>query len=307
MGSTSRTHTQTESFPGVGRKLDVHSDKLRTGELTADEKFVLDAHAPTAIPKDKAAFSKRWDWHPRGQEQELDLGKIGLVETYTKLKWGQSGSLMDSEIHLIYLPHLPVEIYRKHQMEIQLLFDGSDGEEKLISKAVFPSPLHTHVIFYPGHSFSVKSGSKFPWKITLNTDADVKADYVIADIVLSFKGYNTPLSQYSGKYGADIISLVPVYDVPTGITMTRPRSGDWKIKKLHYGIKSQKDINALTVLQEAGIDIEGLQMVGKLRDAIGAVRKIEGNQEEGQLNEDKHQEIRRAILPIVKSAGRGKK
>ncbi|DAZ90627.1 TPA_asm: protein 3 [Aconitum virus 1] len=300
-GSFTRSESLKSVFPGTGQRLDGSSSRLLSGPLPADERYVLDNHAPHSIPREKAVFTTRWCWHPKGQEKDLDLGSIGLYDWMTKLKWGNSGSITDSEIHVIYLPHLPVELYRSNPMEISLIFDGSDGEEKMLSKAVFPSSLHTHVIFYPGHSFSVQAGSKFPWSLSMHTNADVRSDYRIADVIVMLKGYNTPISHASDKAGADIISLVPAADIPTGVTLTRPRGGgEWTLRNLHYGIRDKRDIEAIQLLQEAGIDLEGLQLVGKLKDAIKAVNKIGGIDTSKALATEKYQEILSAILPIVK-------
>ncbi|DAZ85731.1 34K protein 3 [Zostera-associated varicosavirus 1] len=283
-------------FLGTSRTIN-DKGKLLTRPLDNDEIYVLDTNAVHQIPKEKAACSIKWDWRPKGTESEIKLEQTGFSKIMKNLPWGLSGSVTDVEIHMIYLPHLPIELYREHNITIGLYFDGSDGDSELLSQAIFPSPLHTHIIFYPGHSFSTRTGSKFPWTIKISTSAGVSENYNIADIILRLKGYNTPLSYYSSKSGADIISLVPAVDIPTGITLTRPRgNNDWIIKGLRYGIKNQKSMRTLQMLQEAGIDVEGLQMVGKLKCTLNALRHITNRKSVGV---DINQQVRKTIMPLL--------
>lgn len=292
--------TETKTNWGTGKRLDGSSSSLLTAPLASEDKYVLDAHAPSAVPNERAIFSQKWTWNPKGGENQISLKNIGILSKLNMVKWGNTGSVTDSEIHLIYLPHLPIELYRNDMMEIELHFDGAEeGEASLLSKAVFPSPLHSHIVFYPGHSFSMKPGAKFPWIINMSTSASVHESYPVADIVVYFKGYNTPLSYHTSKSGADIISLVPTSEIPTGVTLTRPRAGgDWKMKGLHYGVRSKKSIETIILLQEAGIDVEGLQMIGKLEEAVKRVGK-DGMSDVPGLSEDKHTRARKIVLPLI--------
>nr|DAZ90693.1 TPA_asm: protein 3 [Chamaemelum virus 1] len=300
MASRTETKTQTGVFTGTSRRIDGSSNKLME-PLGNDEKYVLDMHAPFATPREKSIYAVKRSWQPRGSENDLEIGNITIQDAYENARW-KKGTIVSTEIHVIYLPHLPVEIYRKYNLEMALEFTGTESEEKVISKAIFPVSLHTHVIFYPGHSFSMKIGSKIPWKITMITAAEVKDDYIAADIVLSMKGYNTPLSQHSDKQGADIISLIPASEVPTGITLTRPRGDkEWIIKSLKHGLRTQKDFRAITVLQEAGVNIEGLQVSNTLKDAIKIVHKLTGENGTDYLSDKIHEELRSATLALLKS------
>ncbi|BCS90311.1 protein 3 [Vitis varicosavirus] len=291
------------AFTGVSRRIDGGPEGGLTRPLDPEERYVLDTFAPRSAPRKNMIYSRRWLRYPRGAEGEINLGEVGLKDRFLRLQWGSNGSIVGPEIHVIYLPHLPSSVYRENSMEISLIFIG-DGEDtgKLLSKAIFPSPQHMHVIFHPGHSFSLTKGSKFPWMIKLDTTADIRDDYMIADIVIQFRGYNTPLSTFSDRSGATLIALVPSSEFPTGITLTRPRGDkDWIVGGIHYGINGKKDVKEIALIQEAGIDIEGLQVLGKLKGAILSVGKLIGNKEGEGMTDQIHKDVRALIMGMLSS------
>nr|DAZ90765.1 TPA_asm: protein 3 [Ophrys virus 1] len=270
------------------------------------DKYVLDVNAPLHVPKEKITFTQKWNWTPRGNEGAISLGSLSLFDRFKTLRWNQ-GTIVDAELHIVFLPHLPVEIYHKRTVNIILRFNGTeDGDESVLAVASFPISLHTHVIFYPGHSFSLKRGGCYPWSLELSTDADIRKDYVTADIILQLRAYNTPLSQYSEKKGAHIISLVPLTESPTGVILTRPRQGgEWKTSKIKFGFRKQRDLEVLKAIQEAKIDVEALQTIGVIREVMSAVYGILNKQKEISA-EDRNGMIAASTLAIVKKNGKVK-
>nr|DAZ90739.1 TPA_asm: protein 3 [Linum virus 1] len=251
-----------------------NSASLMRNPIDDKNKFLVDEFAYSMISEDKMVFSKNWDWRPRGQENTLDLGRISMMDKISNLRWS-SGSINETEIHIIFLPHLPVEGYLDDDVEIRLCFNGTDNEElKVMSIAKFPISLHTHIIFFPGHSFSLKRNGTFPWSLDFSTHADIKRNYIAADVLVTLKAYNSPFSLYSRKRGANIISLVPIEEAPTGIALSRPRKGQkWKTSKLKFGMNRKKEQELLELMYSSGADIEALQTMGKLPDAIEKVKK----------------------------------
>ncbi|DAF42367.1 protein 3 [Melampyrum roseum virus 1] len=277
----------------------VTGNSLLTNSLSHREKFVFDKYVTNSMPKEKVTFSKRWNWKPKGEENHLTLGKLTIADFIKNLKWS-SGAMTDSEIHIIYLPHVPVDNFRHYNISVSLLFEGAEEEgDKILSTVEFPTPLHMHIIFYPGHSFSLKKGSPFPWSIKMTTDAPINRDYLLADAFVQFKAYNAPTSQYTEKRGANLISLVPLSETPTGVVMTNPRGGKWSIFGLQFGLMKGQDVKTLQRIQEIGIDIEAIQNLGILDTVVKRVKEIcsESKGEESSVVDNK---ICRDVLYQVK-------
>ncbi|DAZ90638.1 TPA_asm: protein 3 [Apera virus 1] len=245
------------------------------GSSDGTSRFIVNKETFYKIPREKVSFSKRWTWTPKGIDGELNLGKISTADRFKSMKW-MTGTLMDAEMHILYLPHLPKNIYKREIIKIKLHFKGiEEGKKSEMSVAAFPVSMHTHLIFYPGHSFSLKNPDGYPWKLTLETDAEIDENYSAADILIQITAYNSPVSQYSPKHGASIISLVPIEDVPTGVVLTKPRQGtQWALSKVKYGLQNKKDLSILNRMQEAHIDLEALQYMGILGTALNRVKKI---------------------------------
>ncbi|DAZ90795.1 TPA_asm: protein 3 [Ranunculus virus 1] len=267
----------------MSKRLDSIGSVLSTkvGEISLSDndcrlKYLSDPNAPDEIPKEKVALSLHWQYKVKGTGTEIDLGSIGVGDFLKNLSW-KSGSLSHPEIHILWKSHLPVDNYRSNFVTVKFYFDGTDDmDEGLISQCKFSSPMHAHMIFYPKHSISLGLHKKLPWKFSFEiSNTSIREDYNAADIYIKLVGYNTPVSLFTNKGGVTLISLVPLSEKFSGITLTRPRVGSiWKTGQFSHGIRDKHVSEKILMLQNFGIDIEGMSMLGLLHKLLKETKKI---------------------------------
>lgn len=272
--------SQLSTFSGSGYRLsDAGSSKLipQKNMLPKDAVMITDRSIPDQIPSVKTTFLKNWEWTHKGHENDYQLGKINLSDMVKHGLW-TTDALNHSEIHVLWSPHLPVNNYISTNVEASLVFSKTeDPEEGEIARCMFPSPLHAHMIFYPGHSCNVGRGKVLPWTLSFNIrGTNISEDYVAADVYTKLVGYHMPVSTHTEKRGVDLISMIPIEEEFSGITWTRPRipGADWKIGTYKLGTKSTKDNSTLLKLTQYGVNVEGLQMLGKLSAVLKDLRGI---------------------------------
>nr|DAZ90866.1 TPA_asm: protein 3 [Vincetoxicum virus 1] len=241
-------------------------------------KLLMDKSIPTEIPTEKQTFHLKWEWKQFKQESSFDFGTLGIVDAI--LNGSTHGKVLNHvEIHILWLPHLPMDNYINHNVSATLIFKPAEGSEDAnLAKCIFPSPLHAHMIFYPGHSTVVKPRHSIPWKLQINVeDLKIHGNYHIADVYVKLVGYSSSVSVFTKKRGAEIISMIPLDEEFRGISLNHPRvpHHDWKVKTFKIGTNTSGDSKTLMKLSQYGVDIEGMQMVGKLSKLIKIVKDMD--------------------------------
>lgn len=165
-------------------------------------KLLTDKSIPNEIPSEKQTFHLKWEWKQSKQESSFDFGKLGIIDAI--LNGSTQGKVLNHvEIHVLWLPHLPMNNYINHNASAALIFKPAEGsDDSTLAKCLFPSPLHAHMIFYPGHSTVVKPKHSLPWKLQIDIeDLQLNKNYQIADVYVKLVGYSSNLSVFTKKRG----------------------------------------------------------------------------------------------------------
>ncbi|UQZ09619.1 36K protein [morning glory varicosavirus] len=245
------------------------------------ETHVLNKHSESSLNREKVSYYHKMQWRPKGQNSVREIGNITITDVFKTLRW-PTGALTEPEIVMVYRPNLPVELYRNQMTSIILYFTAGEEEEQVISVARFSSSLPVQVSMCPGHSVSISLGAKLPWKIEIVTDAEVKENYILADVTLELRAYNSSTSQYCAKRDALVTSLAPLYERPIGSTSYAGIGGGNITIPIQQGIKTRSELDAIGKLKELGINTDGLRMLKLLDKAVKAVRMHMGSPSEDQ-------------------------
>ncbi|DAZ90653.1 TPA_asm: protein 3 [Asclepias syriaca virus 3] len=200
-------------------------------------------------------------------------------------------SLCEPEIHMVWKPFIPNQ-NRDWKLNVTLIWDG-DNEP--LQSVVFPLHLHAHIVLYPNHSAPICKGNKLPWHIDFKVeDADIPDTLPIADIWAQLKGNISKTSTYGGHEPAKIISLVPLGEHFSGIAISKPYQmrDPLRISGFQIRVGAARDRAKLLMLQEYGVDIQGLALCDQLKKTLQSISNEE-------LKKQNDTEVREQVLKKI--------
>ncbi|DAF42371.1 TPA_asm: protein 3 [Pinus flexilis virus 1] len=267
-GSQTSTVRMGEWVDSEGRALD---EGTGSGGNPVEGKVVpwFDRALPVECPEYKREWTHSWKVHVDKTTKEIDLNNLPLIKKFISALKG-SKEFQDAEIHALWVSHIPQNVTQE-QISVQLEFTKAlDMAKRTMAACRFPGYLYTHMIFYPGHSIELH-GSPIPWAIKLDTSRiPVAADYRIGDLYLMLCGNETSISHMEEERPAVMISMAPLTQRISGVALTAPRRPSSKMIQTYArrGVNSASRATKIIKLMEAGIDVEGLGLLGKLDIAL---------------------------------------
>nr|DAZ90669.1 TPA_asm: protein 3 [Brassica virus 2_Jun] len=214
----------------------------------------------------------------------FEMEKLNMLHVM-KARYNNLKSLNNPEIHIIWKPYIP-NYQRDWKLSVGLEWTPGNSD---LQCAVLPLHMHAHMIFYPNHAAPISSKEPLPWKLNFSVEnAEIKEGTTIADMWIELHGYVGETAAYGGHNDAKIISLVPIDEPFLGVTFSRPYIYDtpWKISGFTLLPKHKTEGAKLILLQQLGIDLQGLRMGKCMKKVLGVINNsdLKGSHDEDSRN-----------------------
>lgn len=240
-----------------------------------------DPYAPSRVPSRRWDYSTKWDMKITGAAREFNLSKqpvlTGLINSMR-----MKTSLTHPEIHVVWRGLVPPAVCRD-DVVVTLRFTPDRSEKMgLIAQHTHGMHLYMHHVFYPSHSIRVGPGEPLPWAVGFSVpDFSLDPNYTIAEVHVRLTGYFSELPEYDIQRDSELISIVPMEEHVTGYATSAPRIPNtaWVARGYKIGVNGNSLAKKIKFLQEIGVDIEALRMVGQLDNTLKKVspRAIDGS------------------------------
>ncbi|DAZ90683.1 TPA_asm: protein 3 [Caladenia virus 1] len=236
---------------------------------------ILSETAMDLIPTGKIRFEQNWKIKISGPESYIDLNKIGWMEMLY-LNLTHQNNLSCSEIHVVWISHVPVDVNRDIMVTLNCEFTATnDSDRRILGSTTFPVSLTSHSIFRPGHSIKLGRGEKIPWAITVSlSDQVFENGYTFSEMYLKLIGYKEMFGGVDSNRETTLISLMPFEEEFSGLSLSRPRRihEDWKIQTYKIGMNRKQDMKKILRLQEINVDIEAIMKCGKMSKVLNSFK-----------------------------------
>ncbi|DAZ90644.1 TPA_asm: protein 3 [Aponogeton virus 1] len=271
-----------KSFTGISRTLSVRKEKepiqveiSNSQSGISKTPVIVDNIILELAPTEKIRFERKWAIQLTSEKALYDLNESGWKDVIMKNVLGR-GNLHSPEIHVIWIPHIPLDNFQDVTVNISCEFTPTtDPERKLIGATVYPVGMLMHSIFKPGHSIKLGAGERIPWAIGSSISENIfEPGYTIAELYISLIGYKTVVGGVDTNRGTALISLMPYEEKLSGISLSRPREvgKKWIMTNCKLGLSSSADMKKILRLQEIGMDIEALSQTKMLKTILNSIK-----------------------------------
>ncbi|DAZ90704.1 TPA_asm: protein 3 [Cupressus virus 1] len=230
---------------------------------------VFDPSLPMDVPDYTTSWTYSWQMKIKKGVSLINLNDLSFAKKMIK-ELSRSRKMYKTEIHVLWISHLPPNLYRE-SVTINLNFEpATEADKKLLSKNTLPAYLYAHNIFYPGHSIELWN-SQIPWSIKIDhTEIKVDPKYTMGELHIKIVGTQTEAPQMEQQKKSQLIAMCTLSDPIVGITLDRPRkpSTKWMEGYAKRGVNTRARQEKLMRLMESGVNLEAAALLGKLESII---------------------------------------